>query len=980
MAESVADPMAGSVAASAAESAAASAGRVRGGGVSRLLEGRLGYALALLALYLAVWAAPLAVLAATGKSFIWVADYLSQQYVWFVYTGQWLREVATSIFVDHTFEIPLWTMDSGFGTDTVQALVCTVVNPFYAVSVFVPEEWAEVAFEVSMLACLYCAGLAFSLWAVARGAERRFALVGAVVYMFSGYSLAIFSQPGFLFPLLAFPLALRAADRVFAHGSPLPFVAVLAWVFAFSFYDAYMMCIILVLYCALMFFGVLERGRERRGRAVRFLRWVGVFAGLVLLACAVSCALFLPQAMSLMGSGRLELERSNALVYGLSFYANFLIGFTSYSMSCLDAYTGFNAVALPVLFLLVSRRREHPALLAAACVLFAMLFLPFCGRVMNAMEYPTNRWDWALALCMAYAVARLAPALLAMRRREAVVVAALTAVYALACLVLPFPLRVPLECAVVVAAVALGLLCRRGLLARAACPLLAALVCVSASAGFVCYLLPGQGDRVAVNVDAGKALAYHTDYGASSLVEAAREDGVYDETCRVDRTSAQGTSIYNSNLVGGYMAPNFYNSIYNDGIDRLWQSLGLADVEGTNNHYGALNSRSMLEALTGARYFWVGEGETSLLPYLYRDGEVVESDGSHHLYETEHVAPLAFLQTSYITEDEYMALDMVDRQNALLQAVVLDDDEAEEAESLGLESVVGSLELNNVEVPFTVAEAEGCEVSEGRVVAYEAGATLTLEFSGVADAETYLHLAGVHYSTDVSGASAGDSEGQGQSLLGSLRAAVTGSEGDSQSYGQFVVLSQDGVWADSVLCIESGHPLYSGKHEWLCNLGYSEEGLTRVTVQFRAAGTYSFETAELLAQPMEGVDEAADALAAAGADDIEIATNEISCTVDSPSDALLFLTVGYSEGWTAEVDGEEVDVVRADMGFMAVPVSAGEHSVVLRYRTPYLTEGIALTALGLAGTAAVLLVRRARRRRLAAGALADASADVPDAA
>lgn len=946
----------------AAEAQAPCGGGACGGRPARLVEGRLGYALALLALYLAVWAAPLAVLAASGKSFIWVADYLSQQYVWFVYTGRWLREVAANVFAGGAFEVPLWTMDSGFGTDTVQALVCTVANPFYAVSAFIPEEYAEVAFEASMLACLYCAGLAFSLWAAARGAERRFALVGAVVYMFSGYSLAIFTQPGFLFPLLTFPLALWAADRVFAGRSPLPFVAVLAWVFAFSFYDAYMMCVMLVLYCALVFFCVLERGRGRRGRAGRFLRWFGAFAGLVLLACAVSCVLFLPQAMSLAGSGRLELERSNALVYGLSFYANFLIGFTSYSMSCLDAYTGFNAVALPVLFLLVSRRREHPALLTAACVLFAMLFLPFCGRVMNAMEYPTNRWDWALALCMAYAVARLAPALLAMRRREAVWVGALTALYALACLVLPLPLRVPLECAVVVAAVALGLVCRRGLLGRAACPLLALLACVSASAGFVCYLAPGQGDRVAVNVDAGKALAYHTDYGASSLVEAAREAGAYDETYRVDRTSAQGTTIYNSNLVGGYMAPNFYNSIYNDGIDRLWQSLGLADVEGTNNHYGALNSRSMLEALAGARYFWVGEGEASLLPYLYRDGEVVVSDGAHRLYETGHVAPLAFLQTSYITEDEYMALDMVDRQKALLQAVVLDGDDAAQAEAHGLEDAAGSLGLNHAEVPFAVASAQGCEVSEGEVVVREAGATVTLEFSGPADAETYLHLVGVHYTTDVP--DGGDAEAGGRGLLGRLRALVTGSEGDSQSYGQFVVLSQDGVWADSVLCIESGHPLYSGKHEWLCNLGYSEEGLTRVTVQFRAAGTYTFETAELLAQPMEGVAEAADALAAAGAGDVAVSTNEISCTVDGPSDALLFLSVAYSQGWTAEVDGEEVGVVRADMGFMAVPVPAGEHSVVLRYRTPYLVEGAALTALGVAGTAAALLVRR---RRLAAG-------------
>ena len=74
-------------------------------------------------------------------------------------------------------------------------------------------------------------------------------MVGALAYVFAGNMTAIFLQPGFLFPALAFPLALYGADRVFDRRSPLPFVAVMAWVFAFSFYDAYMICVMLVLYC-----------------------------------------------------------------------------------------------------------------------------------------------------------------------------------------------------------------------------------------------------------------------------------------------------------------------------------------------------------------------------------------------------------------------------------------------------------------------------------------------------------------------------------------------------------------------------------------------------------------------------------------------------------------------------------------------------------------------------------------------------------
>ena len=68
----------------------------------------------------------------------------------------------------------------------------------------------------------------------------------------------------------------------------------------------------------------------------------------------------------------------------------------------------------------------------------------------------------------------------------------------------------------------------------------------------------------------------------------------------------------------------------------------------------------------------------------------------------------------------------------------------------------------------------------------------------------------------------------------------------------------------------------------------------------------------------------------------------------SGKDTLLFFTVPYSDGFSAEVNGVKTDVEKATFGFMAVKVPAGKSTVVFTYRTPGFSAGvlISLCALG----------------------------------
>ena len=79
-------------------------------------------------------------------------------------------------------------------------------------------------------------------------------------------------------------------------------------------------------------------------------------------------------------------------------------------------------------------------------------------------------------------------------------------------------------------------------------------------------------------------------------------------------------------------------------------------------------------------------------------------------------------------------------------------------------------------------------------------------------------------------------------------------------------------------------------------------------------------------------------------------------TLDKPQ--LVFFSVPYSEGWTAEVNGEKADVEKVSGGFMAVRADKGDNTIVFRYRTPGLTAGLLMSGAGILLLALYLVIAR----------------------
>ena len=90
-------------------------------------------------------------------------------------------------------------------------------------------------------------------------------------------------------------------------------------------------------------------------------------------------------------------------------------------------------------------------------------------------------------------------------------------------------------------------------------------------------------------------------------------------------------------------------------------------------------------------------------------------------------------------------------------------------------------------------------------------------------------------------------------------------------------------------------------------------------------------------------------------------------TVQADRDAVLVVSTGWLDGWTATVDGRSVPIARANGLVLAVPVHAGTNDVRLEFTPPGLVSGAAVSGAAALTLMSIGVVPAVRRRRRSAG-------------
>ncbi len=97
--------------------------------------------------------------------------------------------------------------------------------------------------------------------------------------------------------------------------------------------------------------------------------------------------------------------------------------------------------------------------------------------------------------------------------------------------------------------------------------------------------------------------------------------------------------------------------------------------------------------------------------------------------------------------------------------------------------------------------------------------------------------------------------------------------------------------------------------------------------------------------------------------DIDKGNSEISFDVDIDNDSYIVTSIPYDEGFSAYVDGEEVEIEIVNEAFLGFKIDSGRHDVNIKYVSPWYNGGVMFSIIGFMGYG-IFIIMENRKCRL----------------
>ena len=333
-----------------------------------------------------------------------------------------------------------------------------------------------------------------------------------------------------------------------------------------------------------------------------------------------------------------------------------------------------------------------------------------------------------------------------------------------------------------------------------------------------------------------------------------------------------------------------------------------------------------MEALSGVRYFYTKN--KGRVPYGFEPVKLP------YTYKSDNSLPLGYSYSSYILRPDFEKYPELEKQQILMQSMVLDAPAAAEQRT--------SFHFDDRKISYEIKPSAGIEVREGKIVVGEENASLKLVFQGLPDAETYLCFKNLNFI--------------GRSSYRFYQYSY---------YRAPFYIKQAGENREVEFCLPR-EEYYADIHDFVFNMGYSKEPKREVTLTFEKKGTYSFDEMAVVCQPFDAFPAQVENLRRDSWTDACFGANRVSGTVDFSADRLMLISIPYGKGWSAYVDGRKTPLLRGNIMNLALPMGKGRHEIELVYRTPFLKAGFCISIATILLFTAFMLIKRRKERSKAA--------------
>lgn len=852
------------------------------------------------------------------KSFIQYGDGYKQGYFWIIEVRQQLQDIASG----EGFH--MWSWSKGFG---MEASTGYIVDPFMILAALFPPGYIELGYTVTNILKMYCGGLVFFAFCRFVKLGDYQSVLGPLCYTFSAWFIEVaLCQGSLLMNAYLFPLLVLSTEWVYKKKSPVFFIIVVAYYMMRTFYFAYMSAIVIIIYILLRYFAYHDQFNIKE-----YLANIGRFVIYGICGCLISFITMLPYVSEIFGASTESATDTFSVLFAIKYYIGF--GERMIGQGMADDYLDvglpiFILLLLPIAVRQISRKATGTIM---TIILFVMMMIPFFCSMFNAFGYPTLRWSYMFLFFAVWAAMTVLD-LSELRKKSNLVLMS-------------------------VALIVLAVWTMGPVLTHTIHLDSNALIFVpwNLFAGLVMILCIGLGGREhqtvrqnllllftlgALVIGWNGAFLHHTsDFLRNNQINSQLKQS----TQRVGN-QIEDNGFYRIDQVDGL---NLHRDLKSPANENMWWQTkhiylydsklpaGLLTFNKTvGNNYSYFkrvsilsnDNRMGLDYLTGVRYFLGDDTKNNRIgsdAYAGYGLAYYDTIDGVRIFKSKYDTSLGYAYDQCIRESEYNKLSRLQREQALLQAAVIPDNEKTNVKEVGSSEI----ETDIKDVPYTVTGTNGAEVEGNTITTSIENATVDLNVKNVSDAQLILSF-------------------------DNLKRA-----GSADMY-----LTAENEKLSQVLINDDKNQTIPNRCDYDLNMGYYDEysGTIRITVEY--PGQYTFDRLYLSAMSADLYDKYAKIREDNLYQITEYDEETVRGTVDAGKDSIVYFSIPSYQNWDVYVDGirqERIDNV--NVAFMGVEVPAGQHEVVLQYSYKMMKYAGAVSIAGILMALIVCIISRRRR-------------------
>ena len=821
-----------------------------------------------------------------GKGFVWgagVEDGLSQHFSALAYYGQALREFFRNLLAGHP-KLQMWDMSLGYGADIIQTLnYYAIGDPLNLLYGFVSPKNTEIMYNVMILLRMYLAGITFILYARKMKKRAYGTVIGALVYVFCGFCFRLgLRHPFFINPMIYFPLLCLGIEKIYQKEKPYVFILTVCVSAMSNYYFLYMLTIFAVIYAWIRFYKYTEENRIKN-----FFLTILQFGIYYAIGIAMAAIVLIPSVIGFLGNGRYGngVDWKTLIVYPGKYYLMFIENFVGYGNMGSNTNTGYlPIVGIVVLFTLFSQRMKHKKYRAAFIASIIALIFPIFGYAFNGFSYANNRWAFALSFIVALLTAEMYPRLFVMSKRQRIGIGAGIIIYTVFCVVVNLSGEPILKNDGIMAACGLFAVFYILLLIfqwagydaqkKIVRVSMAILLLLSVRVHGYYRFDEKQHGYTREFMDQGQALKTLKKMNISML-KNVKDDSLY-------RVHAEGYRYKNYGVVNHLNTISGYYSItpkcVTDTI-KSYETLGMQYAD----KYKGVDQRLGLLSLSGVKYLTVAH-DSKIGRDIKSIGDVpygvkkLKKKGNITLYKNEYALPFAYGYDSYITEDQYNQLNGIGREQAMLSEIVLDQTPKDSKISHVTDTKNPSIST----IPVT----------ETRISSPKGKKYADITVPVQKGKETYLYFKNLVY------------HGKKNSDDNFVLTGRKGSKG--------ILVTQNDV-QQKIHIQSTFNPYYFGRKDYIVKINHqTSKQNEKIRLHFLSPGEYEFDDINLITVDKKDVTAKLKERKKYAMKHIQYKGNHFVGTYNTKKEQMLCVTIPYSKGWKATVNGKPAKIYRAN--------------------------------------------------------------------